>query len=313
MKYIFGPVPSRRLGLSLGLDLIPFKTCSYNCVYCELGRTTHLTIERKPYVKAKEILDDLEAFFADKTHPPVDYITLGGSGEPTLNAELETIILGAKALKKAPVAVLTNASLIWQIEVQRALLAADAVLPSLDAVTEGIWKKVNRPHPLLKIQQIVEGLKDFRQAYSGEIWLEVLFVKGINDSKEEIERLKAEIEEINPERIQINTVVRPPAESGIAPLTESELNVIKGILGEKAEIIAHFKRHIDQQSSLEHLKEDILAMLKRRPCTLQDIAVALGVHMNGVVKMIDELQKQGEIDTYEHSGKRFFVVKSLSR
>ncbi len=310
MKYLFGPVPSRRLGLSLGLDLIPFKTCSYNCVYCELGRTTHLTVERKPFVQAKKIIDELNAFFADKNHPAVDFITLGGSGEPTLNSKIGEVIKAAKGLKKAPVAVLTNASLMWKEEVSQALLAADVVLPSLDAVSEEVWQKINRPHPLLKLEKIIQGLIDFRQRYSGQIWLEVLFVKGINDSPQELERLKEVIKEIAPDKIQLNTVVRPPAESGTSALTETELKRIKDFFGPNAEIIASFSRKLEREAALLDLKDRILAMLKRRPCTLEDMANALSVHLNAIIKIVDELQKQGQLNSYEHSGKRFFVVKS---
>ena len=310
MKYLFGPVPSRQLGLSLGLDLVPFKTCSYDCVYCELGRTTHLTIERKPFVPAEEIIKELNAFFADKNHPAVDFITLGGSGEPTLNTEIGEIIKAAKGLKKAPVAVLTNASLMWKEEVSRALLEADVILPSLDAVSEEVWQKINRPHPLLKLEKIIQGLKDFRQKYAGQIWLEILFVKGINDGPEELERLKEVIAEIAPDKIQLNTVVRPPAESGISALTETELKRIKDFFGPKAEIIASFSRKLEREAAFLDLKDRILAMLKRRPCALKDMANALSVHLNEVIKIVDELQKQGRLISYEHSGKRFFVIKS---
>jgi wyosine [tRNA(Phe)-imidazoG37] synthetase (radical SAM superfamily) len=310
MKYLFGPVPSRRLGLSLGLDLVPFKTCSYDCVYCELGRTTYLTIERKPFVPAEKIIKELNAFFADKDHPAVDFITLGGSGEPTLNTEIGDIIKAAKGLKKAPVAVLTNASLMWKEEVSQALLGADVILPSLDAVSEEVWQKINRPHPLLKLEKIIQGLKSFRQKYADQIWLEILFVKGINDSLEELERLKEVIKEIAPEKIQLNTVVRPPADSGISALTEPELKRIKDFFGPKAEIIVSFSRKLEREVAFLDLKDRILAMLKRRPCTIEDMSNALGVHRNEVIKIADELQKQAQITSYEHSGKKFFVVKS---
>ncbi|MDL1971022.1 MAG: radical SAM protein [Candidatus Desulfofervidaceae bacterium] len=310
MKYIFGPVPSRRLGLSLGLDLVPFKTCSYNCVYCELGKTSHLTIQRSPYVSAEAILTELDSFFADKGHPPVDFITLGGSGEPTLNINLGTIIEGAKALKKAPVAVLTNGSLLWQEEVTKALLQADVILPSLDAVFEESWQRINRPHPHLKLGTVIKGLKDFRQQYTGQIWLEILFVRGINDTEKEIEAMQVLLQEIAPEKIHLNTVVRPPAESEIKPLTEAELEKIRQVLGPKAEIVVQFSRHIEVQPSLADLKSRILAMLTRRPCTLKDIADALGIHINTAIKIVDELQKTGLIQTYIHVDKRYYVGKS---
>jgi len=309
MKYVFGPVPSRRLGFSLGLDLVPFKTCSYNCIYCELGKTTHLTIQRLPYVSAEKILEDLNNFFTNKKHPLVDFITVGGSGEPTLNVYLGDIIEGAKALGKAPVAVLTNGSLLWQEEVIKALLQADVVLPSLDAVFEESWHRINRPHPELKLDTIIQSLKDFRQQYAGQIWLEILFVKGINDTREEIEAMQMLLQEIAPDEIHLNTVARPPAESEIEPLTETELEKIRQILGSKAKIIVQFSRHIQTRSPLGNLKSRILDMLTRRPCTLKDIATASGVHINTAIKIVNELQKTGQIQTYILGDKEYYVCR----
>ncbi len=312
MKCLFGPVPSRRLGFSLGIDLIPFKTCTYDCIYCELGHTTHLKFEPAVYVSAKEIKAELDTFFANH-HPPVDFITLGGSGEPTLNANLAQIVEIIKNLNKAPLAVLTNGSLLWREEIVNALLKADVVLPSLDAVFTKTWKKINRPHPLLKLETIIDGLKRFRGEYKGQIWLEILFVKGVNDTAVEIEALHKLLEEISPERIQLNTVVRPPAERGVEPLTKKDLEKIKEKLGPKAEIVVDFKRPIEERAELLNLREEIIALLSRRPCVLKDIAHALGVHINTVIKMMDGLQKENLVDTYLHNGKRYYLIRKGER
>jgi wyosine [tRNA(Phe)-imidazoG37] synthetase (radical SAM superfamily) len=307
MKYIFGPVPSRRLGFSLGVDLVPFKTCSYNCIYCELGETTHLTIKPLPYIRATDIKSELEIFFANNHH--IDFITLGGSGEPSLNANLEAIIEVIKALNKAPLAVLTNGALLGKEEVREALLKADVVLPSLDTVITKTWKKINRPHPQLRLDSIISGLKTFRKGYKGQIWLEVLFVKGINDSKEEIEALRQVLEEIGPEKIHLNTVVRPPAEKGVKPLTIKRLEEIKKTLGARAETVVNFRYPLDESAQLLNLKEKILTLLSRRPCTLEDIAHGLGVNPQSVIKMVNILQKQKAVNTYLHTGKKYYLIR----
>mgnify|MGYP000253427148 CR=1 FL=1 len=313
MKYLFGPVPSRRLGFSLGIDLIPFKTCTYDCIYCELGHTTHLKFEPAVYVSANEIKAELDTFFADPHHPPVDFITLGGSGEPTLNSNLAQIVEIVKNLNKAPLAVLTNGSLLWREEIASALLKADVVLPSLDTVFTKTWEKINRPHPLLKLETIINGLKGFRRKYKGQIWLEILFVKGVNDTEVEIEALHKVLEEISPEKIQLNTVVRPPAERGVEPLTKRDLEEIKEKLGPKAEIVVDFKSSFEEKPELSDLKEKIIALLSRRPCILEDIAHALGVHFNTVIKMMNGLQKENLVDTYLHNGKRYYLIRKGER
>ncbi|MDL1955595.1 MAG: radical SAM protein [Candidatus Desulfofervidus auxilii] len=307
MKYIFGPVPSRRLGFSLGLDLVPFKTCSYDCIYCELGRTTHLSIEPAYYVTAKEILKELEDFFAEN-HPHIDFITIGGSGEPTLNKHLEEIILSVKALSKVPVAVLTNGSLFWQKDIIKAVSLADVVLPSLDTVSYDTWKRLNRPHPMLKLDKIIEGLKDFRQQYDGKIWLEILFVKGINDNESEIFALKSVLNEILPDKIHLNTVVRPPAEANVLALNFEEMKKIKEMIGEKAEIIVDFKGEIIDTGTKD-IEERLIAILKRRPCTLNDIIYALGVRKTTVIKLLELYQRKKRIDSYLYQGQKYYLIR----
>jgi wyosine [tRNA(Phe)-imidazoG37] synthetase (radical SAM superfamily) len=184
-KYIFGPVPSRRLGRSLGVDLVPFKTCSFDCIYCDLGRTTQKTTSRQPFASPEKIVEELELTLSVLDKKP-DFITLSGSGEPTLNNDIGAIIRRAKEITSIPVAVLTNSSLLSLQEVRNDLSEADLVVPSLDAVTPALFEYVNRPHPSLRIEDIVQGLIQFRKQYRGQIWLEILFCRGANDDREEV-------------------------------------------------------------------------------------------------------------------------------
>jgi wyosine [tRNA(Phe)-imidazoG37] synthetase (radical SAM superfamily) len=298
--YVFGPVPSRRLGRSLGVDLVPYKTCTFDCIYCDLGRTTHKTISRESYVKPEEIRRELELTLPTLSRKP-DYITLSGSGEPTLNQSIGEIIHNIKELTSIPLAVLTNGSLFSLQEVREALVGADVVIPSLDAVNDVTFQCLNRPHPSLKIDQITSGLIQFRKQYRGQIWLEVVFCRGINDDKEEIERLKGVIERVQPDRVQLNTPVRPPAEEFAYPLTTGQLEEIRETLGDKAEIISEFTAPLGEE--LNSLKDtEILNLIKRRPCTTEDISKALGFRIDEVVKHLDHLTKTGSIRyrMYEH-------------
>ncbi len=169
MTYIFGPVPSRRLGRSLGVDLVPFKTCSYDCIYCQLGRTTNQTVERREWVPLDAVLAELRGKLASQP----DYITLSGSGEPTLYSRLDELIDGIRAMTEVPIAVLTNGSLLWQPEVRSKLLRAHLVIPSLDAGDERTFQAIDRPHGTISFKRMLWGLIDFRREYQGQYWLEV--------------------------------------------------------------------------------------------------------------------------------------------
>jgi len=300
LKYIFGPVPSRRLGRSLGIDLIPYKTCTFDCIYCDLGRTTHKTTSRQSYVVSEEIQKELELSLSVLDKKP-DYITLSGSGEPTLNTNIGEIIRKIKEITSTPVAVLTNGSLLSMDEVREDLSEADAVLPSLDAITPALFEYINRPHASLRIEEIISGLIQFRKQYRGQIWLEILFCRGVNDGKDEIEKLKEVIERIEPDRVQLNTPVRPPAEDFAFPLTLAQLQKIRERLGNRAEIIPDFIAPMGDRFDSDKNAE-IINLIKRRPCTAEDISKALGLHLDEVVKYLKKLVKEGVVHyrMYEH-------------
>jgi len=303
MKHTYGPVPSRRLGRSLGVDLIPKKICTYDCIYCQIGRTTLRTIERKEYVPASTILRDVKEAL-QKWGDKIDYIAISGSGEPTLNSAIGEVIQGIKKLTTIPVAVITNSSLLHLEEVRQALRAADLIMPSLDAVTPSVFQTINRPHPSLEIEQIIEGLATFRKEYKGRIWLEILLCRGVNDSAEEIEKMQEAIRSIRPDKVQLNTVVRPGAEDYAAALSPDRMEQIKRSLGAGAEIIAEFEGDAHQMPS-EAVEEQVIRIIKRRPETPDDLAKALGLHDLEIVKILDKLAKEGKV-TYRVFNQRLY-------
>ncbi len=293
MKYTYGPVPSRRLGISLGVDLVPKKVCTYDCIYCQIGRTTLQTVERREYTPAHSILQDVKQALGD-WGDNVDYIAISGSGEPTLNLKIGEIIQGIKDLTSIPLAVITNGSLLCLEEVRRELLLADLVMPSLDAVTSHIFHTVNRPHPPLEITEIIQGLADFRREYKGQIWLETLLCRGVNDVRGEIEGLKEVIRTIRPDKVQLNTVVRPSVEDYAFPLTPSKMESAKTALGDGTEIIAEFEGH-GHAIPWKDLEEKVIRLIHRRPVTPDDLSKTLGVHDLEVTKILDKLTKEGKI------------------
>jgi len=290
-EYIFGPVPSRRLGRSLGVDLVPFKTCSYDCIYCQLGRTTNKTTQRKEWVPIDIVTEQLKERLDSKP----DYITLSGSGEPTLYLRLEELISRIKSITDIPVAVLTNGSLLWLPEVRKALKSADMVVPSLDAGSSQIFQYVNRPHSDITFSKMLDGLVKFRDEYNGKYWLEVFLLAGVTTPEIEINRLKTCISSINPDKVQVNTVTRPPAEGFAEPVPQKQLQTITKKLHEKAEVIADYS-NVHKQQDFSARYEDVLTLLKRRPCSIEDISAGLGLHRNEVVKYLEELSSEGKIE-----------------
>jgi len=302
--HIYGPVPSRRLGYSLGVDILPYKTCTLDCVYCQLGPTPETTDRAGCFFEEQEILSQIQEAVSP-SRGRIDYITFSGSGEPTLNAGLGSLIRKIKAMTDIPVAVLTNGTLLTRKEVRQALMEADLVVPSLDAATQEMFERVNRPHPSLKVRDIIQSLIRFRQEYQGRLWLEVMLVAGINDSPEHIRDLKEAAAAIHPDRVQLNTVARPPAEGFARALTQERMEEIREIFGPEAEIIADFSGD-PRLSSLEAVGAAIVDLVKRRPVTLTDIANSLGLHRNEAIKHLDLLRKDDKIRVVFHKGRKYY-------
>jgi wyosine [tRNA(Phe)-imidazoG37] synthetase (radical SAM superfamily) len=306
-RYIYGPVPSRRLGRSLGIDLVPFKTCTYDCIYCQLGRTTDRTLERKEYVPVDAVLDELGRKLADGDAP--DYISLAGSGEPTLHDGLGRLVSGIKSMTKIPVAAITNGSLLWDREVAEPLMSADLVVPSLDAGDAAMFERINRPHPGIDFDRMVRGLVGFRQKYRGRIWLEVMLLDGLNDSEPAVRKIAELAGRIRPDRVQLNTAVRPPAEGEVRPVPFCRVQELTNLFSGPAEIIAYEPgKSAKGGSENGNQGEKILAMLKRRPCTAEDVAKGLGIHRLAALKELEALAKKGEARKVETGGRWFYVA-----
>lgn len=299
---VFGPVPSRRLGLSLGVDLVRPKTCTLDCVYCELGITTCLTTTRARFRDPDEVLTQVKKRLGELSSPP-DFLTLSGSGEPTLHLDLEKILRDLRQMSKSRLAVLTNGTLTPDPRVRSALSLADVVVPSLDAVTPEVFQKVNRPAPGLNPQDIIEGLRALGRDHKGEMLLEILLVAGINDTDQEIARLVKAAAEINPTRVQLNTVVRPPAVSGMKAVDDERLKEIAARFSVPTEVIAPPKGRAGPDKG--RLDQQVVEMTRRRPCTLADVAAMAGIGQKEAQRLIQRLIRGGCM-TEEHFGAKTF-------
>jgi len=300
-EHIFGPVPSRRLGRSLGVDLVPHKVCTFDCVYCQVGRTTRKTTSREAFVPVETLMAELGEKL--KRVPRPDYITLAGSGEPTLHSDLGAIIEGIHGITDVPVSVLTNGSLLYEPEVRAACARADLVLPSLDAGDDATFQRINRPAAGLTLARVVDAMIAFRRRFDGQIRLEVFLVAGVNSGPAQVQKIGALADKIEPDRIQLNTAVRPTADADIKPLTEAELGAACELLGPRAEVIADFPA-VHEEPEFSARADEVLAMIRRRPVTLEDIAGGLGIHPAEVSKYVAELlskelvlkERRGECD-----------------
>ncbi|MDD5512584.1 MAG: radical SAM protein [Candidatus Omnitrophica bacterium] len=239
MKYIYGPVSSRRLGLSLGVSLTPYKTCTFDCVYCQLGKTPEVTLQQKEYVPAAEILEELKGWMMNHSREleGLAYITFAGAGEPTLNTRIGDLISEIKKITGIPVAVITNASLLTDEMVRQSILSADLIVPSLDAPSDTVLQKVNRPHAGITIEQIIDGLIQLKQQYRGKIWLEIMLVRGLNDDLRYIKKLKEIADRLDPDKIQLNSPVRTTTEPDVLPVDRKKLEKYCKMFGEKCEVV----------------------------------------------------------------------------
>ncbi len=308
-KYLFGPVPSRRLGMSLGIDLVPRKVCSLDCVYCEVGKTTGLTIDRKEYIPVQKIKDELTSYF--QTNPDPDYMTFSGSGEPTLNIGIGEIIQFVKQNKPhIPVAVLTNGSLFFDKQVRREILHADVILPSLDAATEEAFIKINRPHQDLRIDQYINGLIELRKEFKGKIWLEIFILPGYNDDINELNELKSAILKIKPDTVQLNTLDRPGTLHDLRGATRAELQKISDLWQlNNVEIIAAATTREHMIAYRKDIETAILETISRRPCTLDDLSGILGIHVQEVNKYLDVLEAENRVQPVRLERGIFYQIK----
>ena len=307
-KYLFGPVPSRRLGMSLGVDLVPKKVCSLDCVYCEVGHTTKLTTGRMEYIPYNKVIAELKDYFNNNPNP--DYITFSGSGEPTLNSRIGDVLQFIKHEKpKIPVAVLTNGTLLYDKKVRAELMNADVVLPSLDAATESTFQKINRPEKGLTVDNYIKGLVEFRKEYSGQIWLEVFILPGYNDNVEDLKALKKAFEQIKPNEIQLNTLDRPGTVKDLNPANKNSLQKIVDFWKlPNVVIIAAAPERKEIKSYRKDAETAILETINRRPCTVDDLVKILGLHINEINKYLDVLASEGKIESIWQDRGVFYQV-----
>jgi len=304
-RRVFGPVPSRRLGISLGLDIIPYKTCTLDCLYCECGRTTERTLERRRFFEPRLLLDELAAVLPAIPRP--DHVTFSGSGEPTLNAALGAFIAAIKKMTVAPLAVLTNGTLLFREDVRADLLAADVVLPSLDAATARAFARINQPAPGLEVERVVSGLEEFRREYRGRIWLEVFILKGVNDGEADLDALGAALRRIGPDKVQLNTLDRPPAYPGVASADFALLEAIRGRwAGLAVEIIKRAGRREEIPAFNTNLENSLLNTIRRRPLTLDDLAALTGKGEEDLRRYLEVLEQERKVKPVIEGGQIFY-------
>ena len=303
MPHIFGPVPSRRLGLSLGIDLIPHKTCTYDCIYCQVGRTTDRIMEPLSFVSISEVIEELKEVLS-KNRP--DVITLAGSGEPTLNRDIGNVISEIKKLTSIPLTLLTNGSLLWKRDIREMVKEVDILIPTLSSSYAETHNRIHRPHPDLNLDKIIGGLKEMRKGYPGKYFLEVVLLSGINDSDKEISGLSKVINKISPDKVQLNTVVRPPSDPGAMSLSSKKLEEIKNYLGDNTEVIA--ASPLKARTNVPDLKiEQIIEMAKRRPVTVDDISKSLSLHLDETERLVKELKIKGHVREQKHNENLFYT------
>jgi wyosine [tRNA(Phe)-imidazoG37] synthetase (radical SAM superfamily) len=290
------------------VDLVPFKTCSYDCIYCQLGRTTRKTVDRKAWVPIDAVLKELRAKLACRP----DYITLSGSGEPTLHTGIGMLIDGIKDMTDIPVAVLTNGSLFGNAAVRAQIAAADVLMPSLDAGDAQRFKYINRPHEAVSFRSLVEGLSRMRQEYHGRYWLEIFLLAGVTAIPTEVMKLADIVRQIVPDRVQLNSVARPPSESFACPATRGELQRFAGFFPFPVDVLVDGIESAGSSVRSIH-QEELIGLIRRRPCTVDDISAGLGLHRNAVLKEVNALTGSGILDREVYNGMIYYKSKKKKR
>lgn len=304
-RFVFGPVPSRRLGFSLGVDIIPKKCCTLDCIYCQVGKTTEKTAARSSFFNPEDIVD--EVVEEVRRQKVIDFVTFSGSGEPTLNKDLGAIMGAVKRRISTPIAVITNGTLLNMADVRKDLAQADLLMPSLDAVTEDVFLRINRPAPSLRMEEMIEGLKALRAEYHGPIWLEIMLIHNINDAPDHIELLRELVIPIGVDRVQLNTVTRPPCEKTAGGISGSRLSEILAFFGPNAEMICGFEKD-GIEGSEEDWETSLLAILKRRSLTLNDIVAVTGGSGAKAEKDLNKLLGEGKIRKDLVEGEPYYRV-----
>lgn len=309
MKYLFGPVQSRRLGLSLGIDLVPYKTCTLDCVYCECGKTTCLTSEIKEYVPTAGVLRELREFLSEK--PDLDVLTFSGSGEPTLHSGIGEVIDFLKDnYPDYRVAVLTNGTLFWDEDVRRRVLRADVIIPSLDAAVAETFQRIGRPVAPVTLERTVDGLERLREEFSGKIVLEIFVLPGVNTSEEELSKLQDVIARISPDVIQLNRLDRPGTEDWVSTADDDMLKHVAEYLRPfNVETVGKPVYQVRAGRNQEKDEDSVIAVLSRRPSTMEDLASTLGMRRSQLSKVLHALREKGLVEEYQMERGWFYRLK----
>ncbi|MBI9020740.1 MAG: radical SAM protein [Verrucomicrobia bacterium] len=302
-KYLFGPVPSRRLGRSLGIDVTPFKTCSFDCVFCQLGCTTHLATERGEFVPFDEVCAELERWLAEDGR--ADYITFAGSGEPTLYSRLGELIDFIKARTEIPVIVLSNGTLLYQPAVREQLLNADIVKVSLSAWDEASFQRINRPAPGLCFELLLSGESDFRAEFGGQLWLEAFLMEGINAAPEQVRQIAAAVATVRPDRIQLNTAVRPPAEVTARPVAAETLEALCECFEPRAEAVTSFDA-APVSGTGELSSDGLVGLIHRHPATAEQLAAISGADVAAIRAALAPFLEVGRIQVEVRDGDTYY-------
>jgi wyosine [tRNA(Phe)-imidazoG37] synthetase (radical SAM superfamily) len=304
--FTYGPVPSRRLGLSLGIDIVPAKICTLDCIYCQVGRTTEKSIVRQDFLDIDAVLAELEGKL--KAGLKADYITIGGSGEPTLNSRLGDLIDGIRGLTDIRVAILTNGTLLYREDVRAECAKADVVIPTLDAADAAVFEAVHRPTPGITIEKLVSGIEQFRKEFRGEIWLEVFLVAGVNTDAQQIEKIKGLIRRTRPDKVHLNTAVRPPAEPDVQAVSAETLDAIARQIGGNCEVIGAPPGGNERHE--KRAEADVVSVLKRRPCSVEDLCTGLAMDCDEVLKHVTHLEGLKVITSERRGDITYFQIRA---
>ena len=321
MKYLFGPVPSRRLGLSLGIDILPHKTCTFDCVYCEVGKTTQKTLRRADYVPKGEVLRELHEYLSitnrhscespqgafDARNPVPEVLTFSGSGEPTLHRRLGKMISEVKEMTSIPVAVITNSSLLYLPEVRDDVMEADIILPSLDAISDKVFRKLNRPEPTMKVDLIISGLHLLRQEYQGQIWLEILLISGVNDSESELEKLAEAARNLHPDRVHVHTASRPSPVNVVEPAPLAALRALADAIGPIAQVVGDIISGVATEETPDGAKSKILDIIRKRPGRIKDIIAVTGIDAVLVSSLLKDMVQLGQVRKLLHQNDEYYI------
>lgn len=306
----FGPVPSRRLGQSLGINNIPPKICTYSCIYCQIGRTLNMHANQQVFYKPKEILKDVKNKVkeAKSKKEPIDYLAFVPDGEPTLDINLgeEIEMLNSLGIK---IAVITNASLLWKKDVRDALCKADWVSLKIDAITQGIWQRIDRPYKSLKLDKILEGISEFSRTFDGDLITETMLIQDVNDAVKELEKVADFIAELNPKKSYISIPIRPPAEKLVKPANEHSINIAYQIFKGKSIDVEYLIGYEGNAFAFTgNVENDLLSITSVHPMRKEGVEKLLR-KANADWGVITRLIGEKKLIELEYHGKKFYIKK----